>query len=101
MALPVMTPEQRAAALAKARVAQRERASMIAAVRSGTSSLAEVLDRPDELARRTRIGQVLRAIPGYGPVRVTGLLAELGVEADKRLGTLTAAQRLRLLELAN
>ncbi|MGQ0842609.1 MAG: integration host factor, actinobacterial type [Sporichthyaceae bacterium] len=96
---PQMTPEQRTAALAKARAAQQERSAMIAAVRSGELALPQVFERTDDIARRTRLGQVLRALPGYGPVKVAALCTEVGVDPDRRLGVLAAPQRARLLEL--
>ena len=70
MALPNLTPEQRQAALAKAAQARRDRAELLAAVTSRQTSLAEVFDRADDLAKRTRVVQVLRAVPGYGPAKV-------------------------------
>jgi hypothetical protein len=74
MALPNLTPEQRQAALAKAAQARRDRAELLAGVKSGQTSLAEVFDRADGLAKRTRVVQVLRAVPGYGPAKVAALM---------------------------
>jgi hypothetical protein len=98
MALPNLTPEQRQAALAKAALARRDRAELLAAVKSGQTSLAEVFDRADDLAKRTRVVQVLRAVPGYGPAKVAALMAVCGVEEKRRVGGLGEQQRRRLLE---
>jgi hypothetical protein len=98
MALPNFTPEQRQAALARAALARRDRAGLLVAVKSGQTSLAEVFGRADDLARRTRVVQVLRAVPGYGPAKVAALMAVCGVEEKRRVGGLGEQQRRRLLE---
>jgi hypothetical protein len=66
MALPNLTPVQRQAVLAKAARARRGRAELLAAVTSRQASLAEVFARVDDVAKRTRVVQILRAVPGYG-----------------------------------
>ena len=50
MALPTMSPEQRQVALAKAREARAARSALLAEVKAGTLTLADVLGREDELA---------------------------------------------------
>lgn len=97
MALPIMTPEQREAALAKARQSRLERSAMLAAVKTKELSFAEVLDREDDVAKRTRVVQLLRAVPGYGPVMVASVLSECGVDDKRRVGKLSPQQRERLL----
>jgi hypothetical protein len=87
------------AALAKARAAQRDRADMMAGLRHGQLTLCQVLGRADDLARRTRLGPVLRALSGVGPVRVAAVLAEVGVAEDRRLGSLGDRQRDHILRL--
>jgi hypothetical protein len=98
MALPNLTPEERQAALVKAAQARRDRAELLAAVKSGQTSLAEVFDRADDLAKRTRVVQVLRAVPGYGPAKVAALMAVCGVDEKRRVGGLGEQQRRTLLE---
>ena len=63
MALPVLTPEQRQASLAKAREVRTARSALLAELRANTVTLADVLGREDDLARRTKVSQVLRAVP--------------------------------------
>lgn len=99
MALPTMTPEQRARALEKAAEARKARTALLAEVRSGKISVVEVFDRADEeIVKRTRVVQVLRAVPGYGPAKVTALMVTPGVDERRRVGGLTGQQRERLLE---
>src|SRR4051794_32223602 len=98
MALPTMTPEQRAGALAKATEARQARSALLGQVKSGTLTLKQLFERDDDIVKKTRVLQVLRALPGYGPAKVTTLMTDSGVDEKRRVGGLTVAQRARLLE---
>ena len=98
MPLPAMTTEQRTAALAKASEARSARSALLAQVKAGDLGLAAVLDRQDDIAKKTRVVQVLRALSGYGPAKVTALLAESSIDEKRRVGGLGQAQRAKLLE---
>ena len=98
MPLPTMTPEQRTAALAKAAEARQARSALLAGVKSGETTLEQVFTQADDVAKKTRVVQVLRALPGYGAAKVAALLADAGVDEKRRVGGLTNAQRERLLE---
>ncbi|HUR06110.1 MAG TPA: integration host factor, actinobacterial type [Nonomuraea sp.] len=75
-----LTPEQRATALEKAAEARTARSALPAGVNSGTTSVAEVFGRGgEEPVKKTRVAQVLRAVPGCGPARVAALMAVSGV----------------------
>ncbi|MEV4251328.1 integration host factor, actinobacterial type [Streptosporangium canum] len=99
MAVPTLTPEQRAAAVVKATEARKARSELLAGVRAGTVTVAEVFARAEDetIAQKTRVVQVLRAVPGYGPAKVAALMATCGVEVKRRVGGLGEAQRERLL----
>lgn len=101
MPVPALSPEQRAEALAKAAEARRARAEMLEALKSGEVSLADVLDRTDEVARRTKVAQVLKALPGYGPARVAQLMDDADVDERRRVGGLGVQQRRKLVEAAS
>jgi len=98
MPLPTMTPEQRADALAKAAEARTARSELLAKVKSGELSAKQVFERDDEIAKKTRVVQVLRALPGYGAAKVTALMTACEVDEKRRVGGLTSGQRTRLLE---
>ena len=101
MALPTMTPEQRAGALAKATEARQARSALLAQVKSGELTLDQVFERADDaVVKKTRVLQVLRALPGYGPAKVTALMTSSGVDEKRRVGGLTNAQRAKLLAAA-
>jgi hypothetical protein len=98
MPLPTMTPAQRADALAKATEARQARSALLAEVKTGALTLEQVLDRADdEVVKKTRVQQVLRALPGYGAAKVSALMTTSGVDEKRRVGGLTSAQRAKLL----
>ena len=98
MALPVLSPEQRQAALAKAAEARTARSRVLAAVAAGQLSIAEVLDRSVDTTRRTKTEAVLRALPGYGKAKVAALMDECGIDPQRRVGGLGQVQRAKLLD---
>jgi hypothetical protein len=99
MPLPTLTPEQRADALAKATEARKARSALLAQVKSGELAPAQIFERADEdIVKKTRVVQVLRALPGYGAAKVAALMTASDVDEKRRVGGLTAAQRERLLE---
>ena len=97
MALPALSPEQRQEALQKAREARTARSALLAEVKAGTLTLAGVLARDDDLARKTKVAQVLRALPGVGNARAAAIMERAGIPAQRRAGGLGARQREQLL----
>ncbi|MFG6200035.1 integration host factor, actinobacterial type [Nonomuraea sp. JJY05] len=100
MALPALTAEQRAQALENAAAARKARGELFEGLRSGETTLTEVFDRAaggEELVKRTRVSQILRALPGNGPARVAALMATCGVAEKRRVGGSGELQRQRLL----
>ena len=97
MALPTLSPEQRQIALEKARDARAARSALLANVKEGSLTLADVLGREDDLARRTKVNQVLRALPGVGPARAAAIMEHAGIPPERRVGGLGARQREQLL----
>lgn len=101
MALPVLSPEQRQEALAKAREARAARSALLADLKTGTLTLAYVLGRDDDLARKTKVAQLVRALPGVGNARAAAIMERAGIPAQRRVGGLGARQREQFLaELA-
>jgi hypothetical protein len=100
MALPTLTPEQRAAALAKAGEVRRARSEMLAAVKAGTLSLNAVLDRAakgEEMVKKTKVTALIKALPGYGPAKAAKLMADAEIDENRRIGGLGERQRQALL----
>src|SRR5258708_1273307 len=96
MALPALSPEQRQAALQKAREARAARSALLAGLKAGTLTLADVLGREDDTARRTKVAQVVRALPGVGQARTAAVMERAGISPERRVGGLGAPQREQL-----
>lgn len=99
MALPPLTPEQRAAALEKAAAARRARADLKVQLKSSGTSLADVLDSgdTDEAIGKMKVVAVLEALPGVGKVRAQKLMEAFEISPSRRVRGLGAKQREALL----
>ncbi len=104
MAVPQLTPEQRAKALAKAAEAREERGNMMANLKAGVITLAELFRQADEdpkgIAARSRVRQVVKNLPGVGSVRAEALLTEAKISDTRRVKGLGSNQRQMLLDLS-
>ena len=98
MALPPLTPEDRAAALEKAARARRERAEALAELTKGTLAIAEVLEGSEPRLHKAKVHRVLRALPGIGAVRADRLMAGARIDPKRRIQGLGPVQRKALLE---
>lgn len=99
MALPVLTPEQRTQALAKAAEARKKRAELKGELKSGKRSLGDVLERStDNTVGKMKVATVLESLPGVGKVRAQKLMEEMDISASRRVRGLGAKQRQQLLE---
>ena len=99
MALPPLTPEQRAAALEKAAAARKARADLKLRLKSHGTSLAEVLDSgdTDDAVGKMKVVAVLEAMPGVGKVRAAQIMERLEIAPSRRLRGLGDRQRKALL----
>ncbi len=95
MALPPLTPEQRAAALDKAAAARRSRAAFKVRLKTSGASLAEVLDsgQTDEAIGKMRVLAVLEAMPGIGKIKAARLMDKLDISPSRRVRGLGVKQR--------
>lgn len=87
MAVPPLTPEQRAEALAKAAAARRERAAIKTRLKSSGSSIKDVIDdrRTSEAVAKMKVSALLESMPGVGRVKARRIMAELGIAESRRL----------------
>lgn len=99
MPLPPLTPEQRAAALEKAAAARKARAELKVRLKSGATTLADVLDsgETDEAVGKMKVVAVLEAMPKVGKVRAQRIIEELEISPARRVRGLGAKQREALL----
>ncbi|MDN6707415.1 integration host factor, actinobacterial type [Corynebacterium glyciniphilum] len=98
MSLPPLTGEQRAEALAKASAARTARADLRHSLRMGTTSIADVLDSDDPVVLKTRVVQVLTALPKIGKAKAEDIMTELEIAPTRKVGGLGPRQRDALLE---
>ena len=98
MALPTLTAEQRAEALAKAAVARRIRAEQKERLRTGDSTLAELftLGEKDDAVGKMKVTALLEALPGVGKVRAAKIMAECEISPNRRVRGLGVKQRAAL-----
>jgi DNA uptake protein ComE-like DNA-binding protein len=95
VALPSLTPEQRAAALEKAAAARKARAELKVRLKSSGTSLDEVLadGTSDEVVGKMKVVAVLEAMPGVGKVRAQRIMERLEISPSRRVRGLGAKQR--------
>ena len=98
MALPPLTPEQRAEALKKAALARRERAEVKNKLKHGGISLSEVLEtgQGDDIVGKMKVSALLESLPGVGKVRAKQIMERLGIAESRRVRGLGANQRASL-----
>ena len=99
MAAPTRTPEQRAAALEKARIVRAERSELTKKLSMGLMTPKEVLDMSDKpVVGRMKVKAFVSALPGYGKVKTEKLMEELGIPADRRIQGLGSNQMKALID---
>jgi transposase len=100
VALPPLTPEQRAAALEKAAVARQVRAEVKSRLKYSQGSLAEVIEqgRTDETIGRLRVSALLESLPGVGKIKARAIMAEIGISDSRRIRGLGPHQARALIE---
>ena len=99
MPLPSLSPEERAAALAKAAQVRKARAELKEQLKSVKTTLMAVLDRAetDEMVGKLKVSAVLQAMPGIGKVKASQIMEKLKIAESRRLRGLGDQQRRALL----
>jgi hypothetical protein len=95
---PVLTPEQREQALAKAAEARRARAELKEKLKMGSMTLAELLaGSDDDHIGKMKVLAVIEALPGVGKVKARRTMEEIGIADTRRVRGLGEQQRKALL----
>lgn len=96
---PKLTPEQRAAALAKAAEARRVRAETKELLKTGSLSLSELFRKAetDPILAGIKVERLIAAMPGMGKVKAMRLMESVGIADNRRLRGLGDRQREALL----
>ena len=99
MAIPQLTPEERAQALEKAKQARAKRAEIREQLKSGALTLAEVIAmKDDEIVGRMKVSTLIETLPGYGKAKAEKIMTELNIADSRRLLGLGERQQAALLE---
>jgi transposase len=98
VALPPLTPEQRAAALEKAAKARKERAEVKNKLKQAKTKLPDVLKdgQTDDVVGKMKVSALLESMPGVGKVRAKQIMERLGIAESRRVRGLGANQRTAL-----
>jgi hypothetical protein len=96
---PPLTPEQRAAALAKAAEARAARAEIKARLKMGSMTLAEVLSSSDGNVGKLKVVSMLESLPGVGKVKARKVMEDIEIADNRRVQGLGAQQKQKLLDL--
>jgi hypothetical protein len=95
---PPLTEEQRRQALEKAAIARRKRAELKEQLKSGRTSLKDLLDRTaDDIVGKMKVSAVLESLPGVGRVRARKIMERLDISESRRMRGLGAKQKENLL----
>ena len=99
MTVPQLDPEQRQAALEKAKEARRIRAELKQMLKAGEVSLRQVLDRAEtaEPLAKMRTAELIEAMPNVGKVKARKLMEELEIAPKRRVQGLGPRQKEALL----
>jgi hypothetical protein len=95
---PTLTPEQRAAALEKAKEARAARADIKARLKMGSLSLQAALESEDNNVGKLKVQSMLESLPGVGKVKARKVMDEIGIADNRRIQGLGSQQRQALLE---
>jgi len=96
--VPERSVDQRREALAQANRVRTNRARIKEDLKQGRVSLADLLADPPPYLSSAKVMELLRALPGYGPIKATRLLERCQVSPTKTVGGLTERQRTRLFK---
>ena len=87
---PVLTPQQRADALAKAAASRKRRAEVKAKIKSGDYTIDTVLElaQNEDAVAKMRVRELLEALSGVGKVRAQSLMERLNISPTRRIAGL-------------
>lgn len=95
---PILTPEQRAAALAKAAEARAARAEIKRQLKLGSMTVADALVSSDVNVGKLKVIAMLESLPGLGKVKARKIMEEVGIADNRKIQGLGTQQKKALLE---
>lgn len=100
MALPPITPEQRAEALKKASEARKRRAEIKAELKQRKISLSKLIKMADsdEVIGKMRVKTLLESLPRVGAATAAQIMEEFKISPTRRIRGLGPNQRKQLID---
>lgn len=84
--VPVLTKEERLAALEQAKAARLRRAQVKEQVAAGELKVSQVLAMAeDEAVGKMRVADLIAAVPHYGEAKTAKLMSELKISESRRI----------------
>jgi hypothetical protein len=96
---PDRSLDQRMEALRRANEIRSRRAQLKRDLKSGRTSITQVIADPPDFVRTAKVFDMLMAVPKYGKVKATRFLNHCRISQGKTIGGLSDRQRGELLEL--
>jgi ribosome recycling factor len=87
VALPPLTPEQRADALKKAAAARQARAEVKNRLKYSQAKLSDVIaqGQQDETIGKLKVVSLLESLPKVGKVKARAIMADIGISETRRV----------------
>ena len=96
---PILTTEERRAALKAAIAARKVRAAFKEEIKIGKKSWKDAFKAEDESIKKMRVRELIESLPGVGEVRAKNILERAGISPTRRVGGVGRSQYEKLLEL--
>ncbi len=99
MAVPKLSTEERAKALAKAQEMRTKRMELRKQLKAGEVTLKSVLeDMDNEVVARMKVKYLLESLPNVGKITAKSLMDEIGINESRRVQGLGKRQISQLME---
>lgn len=96
---PILSIDERRAALAKAAESRKIRAAFKTEIKSGQRHWLDAFKSNDEAIRKMRIKELLQSLPGFGEIRAITILDRAGISHARRIQGIGKTQYQSLLQL--
>lgn len=92
--------EQRNVDATQASTVREARNELLGQVHAGQASIGAVLQRAasDPMVAKTKVSQLVQALPGYGPSKAVGVLSTAGIAVGRRVEELEPSQYQALVD---
>lgn len=96
---PILSIDERRAALIKAAESRKIRAVFKTEIKLGKRHWLEAFQSSDEAIRKMRVKELLQSLPGFGEIRAVAILDRAGISHARRIQGIGKSQYENLLRL--